>query len=164
MPAKGSAWRRQLLLGGARPAQDGATPVQGSACMRQLLQKEVDLSKVTTLKRPAAAAAQASAQTAKAAKAEAVPKSDSLKRPGKDAQTPSATQVKYTHATSGGVRTYCQAWVDGKWQHVLTIMQKHHAEHQAMVERVGEELRQGKLSFQEAKAKRKTVLQTWPAV
>jgi len=128
--------------------------------MRQLLQKEVDLSKVTTLKRPAAAAAQASAQTAKAAKAEAVPKSDSLKRPGTDA----TTQVKYTYATTGGVRTYCQAWVDGKWQHVLTIMQKHHAEHQAMVERVGEELRQGKLSFQEAKAKRKTVLQTWPAV
>ena len=118
--------------------------------MRQLLQKEVDLSKVTTLKRPAAAAAQASAQTAKAAKAEAVPKSDSLKRPGTDA----TTQVKYTYAKSGGVRTYCQAWVDGKWQHVLTIMQKHHAEHQAMVERVGEELRVGKLSFQEAKANR----------
>ena len=160
MPAKGSAWRRQLLLGGARPAQDGATPVQGSACMRQLLQKEVDLSKVTPLKRPAAAAAQASAQTAKAAKAETVPKSNSLKRPGTDA----TTQVKYTYAKSGGVRTYCQAWVDGKWQHVLTIMEKHHAEHQAMVERVGEELRVGKLSFQEAKLKRKTVLQTWPAV
>ena len=136
--------------------------------MRQLLQKEVDLSKVTTLKRPAAAAlkkpaaaaAQASAPPAKAAKAETVPKSNSLKRPGTDA----TTQVKYTYAKSGGARTYCQAFVDGKWQHVLTIMQKHHAEHQAMVERVGEELRVGKLSFQEAKAKRKTVLQTWPAV
>ena len=137
--------------------------------MRQLLQKEVDLSKVTTLKRPAAAAAPASRKVPKSdslkrrgtdATTQAVPKSDSLKRPGTDA----TTQVKYTYAKSGGVRTYCQAWVDGKWQHVITIMEKHHAEHQAMVQRVGEELRQGKLSFQEAKAKRKTVLQTWPAV
>lgn len=65
-----------------------------------------------TAKKPAAAKEQAAAEKLAA-----------------DVET--MVQVKYTHPVKQ-VRTYCQALVDEKWQHVITVTEKEHAEHRAM--------------------------------
>lgn len=63
-----------------------------------------------------------------------------------------STKVRYTYPKDG--RTYAQAWVDGRWQHVITVSAKESASHQAIVTHVGRQLEKGELTFSEAKAKK----------
>ena len=88
------------------------------------------------MKRPAAATAKKPA-AATAKKPVAAKKQAAAKKPAADVDT--VVRVKYTHPMNP-VRTYCQALVDEKWRHVITVAEKEHAEHRAIVQAVGEGL------------------------
>ncbi len=68
-------------------------------------------------------------------------------------QEPAITPVRYT-SRNNPTGTYAQAWVDNAWQHVLTVVEKEHVQHNAIVKWVGGRLRRGELSFDEAKAQK----------
>ena len=70
-------------------------------------------------------------------------------------------QVKYTYPNEP-VRTYCQAFVDGKWQHVVTVTWAQHPKHRDIVLHIGGEVHKGKKTLEEAKAERAKLLSTWP--
>ena len=69
-------------------------------------------------------------------------------------------RVRYTHPLQP-VRTYCQAFVDDKWQHVITVAEKEHPEHRAIVHAVGEDLCHGLHTFQDSKLRKAELLETW---
>jgi len=73
----------------------------------------------------------------------------------------SKVQVKYTYPLHP-VRTYCQAYLVDKWVHVVTVTEKQHAQHKAIVTHIGEEVRLGKKSLGAAKKSRKKHLASWP--
>ena len=69
-------------------------------------------------------------------------------------------RVKYTHPLQP-VRTYCQAFVDDKWQHVITVAEKEHPEHKAIVHAVGEDLEHGQETFEDSKLRKYELLESW---
>ena len=56
-------------------------------------------------------------------------------------------KVKYTNMYRCPVGTYCQAFVDGKWQHVVTVQERQHAKHADIVKHIGAQVQSGKLSL-----------------
>ena len=109
------------------------------------------------MKRPAAATAKKPA-AATAKKPGAAKEQAAAEKLAADVET--VVQVKYTHPVKQ-VRTYCQALVDEKWQHVITVTEKEHAEHRAIVQAVGEGLCKGIHTFQASKLRKADLLQTW---
>ena len=69
--------------------------------------------------------------------------------------------VRYTNAKKP-VRTYVQAWREMKWKHVITVAEREHGKHSEIVHDVGEKLRSGQLTYDEARQQKKTVLSSWP--
>ena len=102
-----------------------------------------------TVKKPAAATAKKPAAAKKQAAA---------KKPVADVET--VVRVRYTHPLQP-VRTYCQAFVDDKWQHVITVAEKEHPEHKAIVHAVGEDLEHGQETFEDSKLRKYELLESW---
>ena len=87
-----------------------------------------------------------------------------MKKPaGSDAGSDSVIKVRHTHP-SNPPRTYVCALLGDppKLRHVLTVTEKEHPKHHDIVHGVGEDLRTGKITLEEAKRTKETMYANWP--
>ena len=61
-------------------------------------------------------------------------------------------RARVTCAKTGKIRAYCQAFIDGKWKHVLTVCPHEHAQLRSIVVKICDMLQNGEMSFDEAKS------------
>lgn len=99
------------------------------------------------------------------AKKDKKPKSAQKSKPAsapkkRSADDSSVVFVKITHPKSPP-RTYVQAWWEEKWRHIITVAAHEHAKHCEIVTHVAEELRSGRLTYDEARAQKQNLLTTW---
>ena len=81
----------------------------------------------------------------------------------KPAGNDSVIRVRYTHPLTPP-RTYVCALLGDppRLKHVLTVTAREHPRHYDIVHRVGEALRTGKVTFEEAKRTKDTMYANWP--
>ena len=70
-------------------------------------------------------------------------------------------QVRYVSAKNPP-RSYATAWRENKWKHIITVAEHEHGKHSEIVQDVGERLRSGKLTYDEARQQKKTLISEWP--
>jgi len=84
-----------------------------------------------------------------------------MKRPAAAAAPDGQLKVRITNGKTP-LRTYLQAWVGQKWQQVLTVTQKQHVQHAAIVRHVGDKLAKGEETLEAVRArKREGMLAEW---
>ena len=153
---------RDDMLGHAslqRPAGQAVRPVHKGAASKQFAKEkkekeEAGAAQKTPTKQKKDRKLGKSAQ--KQSKSASAPK----KRPADDFSAPDVVAVKYTKPKTPP-RTYVQAWWQEKWRHVITVAAHEHERHCEIVMHVGEELRSGRLTYDQAREQKKVLLTTW---
>jgi len=147
------------MLGHARQRQagEGARPVHKGAASKHFAKEGAGPAQKTPVKAQTPVKAKRDKKQGKSAQKQSKPASAPKKRSADDS---SVVSVKITHPKSPP-RTYVQAWWQEKWRHVITVAAHEHAKHCEIVEHVGEELRSGRLTYDQAREQKKILLSAW---
>ena len=133
-----------------------ARPVHKGAVSKHFAKEGAESATKTPVKATPAKAKKGKKQ-GKSAQKSFKPASAPKKRSADDM---SVLSVKITHPKSPP-RTYVQAWWEEKWRHVITVAAHEHAKPCEIVTHVAQELRSGRLTYDEARKQKKHLLTTW---